>query len=201
MSSSWSSRSRRIALLIVLLALVGLGVGAQGTSVASPIRHVVVIYEENHSFDNVLGRLCVHTGRCNGARTARLPNDRHISLRRASDLVPNVDHDARSQKAAIDGGKMDGFGRLHGCRGAQRECLTQFVPRQIPNLARLARGFVISDRTFQTGVAASWASHLEIVAGRLDGFTGDNPDPLLNDGPGFVIRRRTRRGGPRVAAP
>jgi len=202
-----SDKSRRIAQLVELLALVGLGIGAQSTATASPIKHVVVIYEENHSFDNVLGRLCVRTGRCNGARSARLPGHRRVPLRRATDLVPNVDHDARSQETAIDGGKMDGFARLHGCRDARHECLTQFAPRQIPNLARLARAFVISDRTFQTGVAASWASHLEIVAGRLDGFTGDNPDPLLDDGPGWGCDSkkdapwRAARGGAAIGVP
>ena len=32
-----------------------------------PIRHVVIVYQENHSFDNVLGQLCVYKLPCDGA--------------------------------------------------------------------------------------------------------------------------------------
>jgi phospholipase C len=70
--------------------------------------------------------------------------------------------------------------------------MTQFEPRQIPNLARLARRFVISDRTFETDIAGSWASHLEIVAARLAGFTGDNPEPREDDGPGWGCDSRKK---------
>ena len=37
------------------------------TPTGSPIKHVVVIYQENHSFDEVLGDWCFITGRCLGA--------------------------------------------------------------------------------------------------------------------------------------
>ena len=184
-----SARSR---LLVLPLALVGLAAGTQGLALASPIKHVVVINQENHSFDNVLGRLCTQTRRCNGARKGRLPDGRHVRLRRSPDLVPNVAHEVASQKKAIDGGKMDGFASLHGCRSSHRPCMTQFTPGQIPNLARLARRFVISDRTFETDVAGSWASHLEIVAAKLDGFTGDNPQPREGDRLGWGCDSRKR---------
>ena len=199
MSTRVPLNSGRIAQVVVLLALVGLGAGASITALALPIKHVVVINQENHSFDNVLGRLCVHTGRCDGARTARLPNRRHVPLRRATDLVANVAHRVSSQRTAINGGKMDGFARLHGCRNRRRPCMTQFKPRQIPNLARLARRFVISDRTFETNVAGSWASHLEIVAAELAGFTGDNPKPREGDRLGWGCD--SRKNAPWRAAP
>ena len=85
--------------------------------------------------------------------------------------------------------------------------MTQFKPGQIPNLARLARGFVISDRTFETDVAGSWASHLEIVAARLAGFTGDNPRPREGDRLGWgcdsrkSARWRAAPGAAVVGAP
>ena len=48
---------------------------------------------------------------------------------------------------AINGGLMNGFSRLTHCDAASGyACYEQYAPGQIPNLAALARAFVISDR-------------------------------------------------------
>jgi phospholipase C len=138
------------------------------------IRHVVIIYQENHSFDNVLGRLCVRPGRCDGSRTGKLPDGSPIRLAVSPDVVPPVAHTTGAQLRAIHGGQMDGWAEIPGC--SQRTgyaCLTQFRPRQIPNLTRLAQHFALSDRTFQMDTVSSWGAHLELVAATLDGFLGD----------------------------
>ena len=73
---------------------------------------------------------------------------------------------------------MDGFNRVLGC-GAEHHfrCYVQYLPRDIPNFARLARHFVVADRIFESGGIPSWGSHLELATGGdLDGFTGRNPD-------------------------
>src|SRR5262245_10498831 len=156
-----------------LVALVLLGAAVPDTAQATPIKHVVVIYQENHSFDNVLGRFCVNTGRCNGTSLGRLPDGSRVPLGEAADIVPNVDHTPNAQATAIDGGRMDGFANLSGCEAEiGYRCLTQFRPRQIPNLAALAKRFAISDRTFQMDSIPSWGAHLELVAAQLNGFTG-----------------------------
>src|SRR5581483_9873185 len=132
----------------------------------------------NHSFDNVLGKLCVLDRRCAGATTGRLPGGAVIALKRAADVVPPVHHNHQDQQVAIDGGRMDGFAKIAGCRLVESyRCYSQFWPSQIPNLAALARRFVISDHTFQMHTVPSWGAHLELVAQTLDGFTGDNPSP------------------------
>jgi phospholipase C len=138
---------------------------------ATPIEHVVIIYQENHSFDNVLGKLCVADSRCNGARTGKLPDGRTITLTQPRDLVPGVDHLTAGQRTAINGGKMDGFGNLSGCREQNNwQCYKEFAPSQIPNLAALAREFTISDRTFSMNPVPSFGAHVELVAQTLDGF-------------------------------
>lgn len=146
---------------------------APSAALTNPIQHVIVFYQENHSFDNVLGALCVQDSRCDGASTGRLGNGTEIPLSRASDLVAPVDHSPTAQITAVDGGKMDGFNQLEGC--AQYACYSQYSPSKIPNVAALARQFAISDRTFETDLIPSWGAHLELVAGQLDGFEGINP--------------------------
>ena len=151
----------------------------------SPITHVVIIDQENHSFDNVLGRLCVRLGRCDGTTTGRLANGRRIRLSKAKDVVSAVNHSVASQRTAIDGGRMDGFSHIEGClRRIRFRCYSQYQPGQVPNLTALASNFVISDRTFEDGPVPSWGSHLDLVAATLDGFTGDNPVPLRHHRPG-----------------
>ena len=83
-----------------------------------PISHVVIIYQENHSFDNVLGAWCVadrslqrrdHGQVFNGTTTKTVP------LPAATDVVPPVDHTDTGQIRAMDGGKMDKWQTLSGC--------------------------------------------------------------------------------------
>ncbi len=148
----------------------------------SPIKHVVIIYQENHSFDNVFGRYCAESGRCDGATEATLPDGSTVPLRTSPDVVPNAGHRTQAQVTAIDGGKMDGFTNVGGCKAQLGyPCLTQYSPSQIPNLTRLAASFVLSDHTFQAFSVPSFGAHIELVSAGLDGFTGDSPDRTPQD--------------------
>src|SRR5438445_13170449 len=49
-------------------------------AVASPIQHVVVIFQEYHSFDNMLGKLCVVDARCEGRVTGNMASEQTIPL-------------------------------------------------------------------------------------------------------------------------
>ena len=176
---------------VAVSALVAVAITAAGTWAAavpgsSPIQHVVIIYQENHSFDNVLGAFCAASvpPRCDGATVGTLPNGSQINLSQAADLVPGVDHSSSAQRVAIDGGRMDGFAKLTGCsKSGGYRCYTQFAPGQIPNLVSLATTFAVSDRTFEMDAIPSFGAHLELAAATLDGFTGDNPLKSNERGP------------------
>jgi phospholipase C len=149
-------------------------------SISSPIKHVVIIYEENHSFDNVLGKLCVIDNRCAGTETGLLPGNVPIALAQSPDIVANVSHDRSSQLKSIWNGKMTGFAFIGGCTpDTHYACYAQYNPSQIPNLAALARGFGIQDHFFELGTSSSWGTHLDLVSANLDGFYGDNPNTGL----------------------
>jgi phospholipase C len=149
---------------------------------ASPIRHVVVIYLENHSFDNVLGFWCdAHPARCpQGGMPASvtLSNGAVVSPSTDPDKVPAVLHTVASQVAAMDGGKMDGWQNIPdgSCDAATGyACISGYQPGQLPNLINLAGHFAISDNTFSLNDSESWASHIDIVSANQDHFYGDNP--------------------------
>src|SRR5215212_4486380 len=168
---------------------------AQVTTSPSPIKHVVIINMENHSFDNVLGQLCIQDNRhnadgykCDAASQGKLSNGQTIQLKKADDLVPSVAHDNAAQDTAINGGKMNGFDKISGCHsdGGYR-CYSQFYPDQIPNTAALARQFAISDHTFEQHSIPSWGSHMILAASQLDKFRGNNPQAAsgVTPGPGW----------------
>jgi phospholipase C len=167
--------------LVAILTLTLFAVATVGSDAdpppASPIRHIVVILQENHSFDNLLGGWCHRQHRCDGAVRGRLSNGRWIPLREAPDRISLVSHDNHAHRRSWDRGAMDGFNRVRGCGAAQRfGCYVQYQPSDIPNLARLARHFVVADHIFESNGVPSWGSHLELATGgNLDGFTGRNP--------------------------
>jgi len=170
----------------VVAAIGGMAGAPRATAVSPPIRHVVIIYLENHSFDNVLGYWCdVHRGRCpDGGMPAavRLSNGAVVKPTVDPDTIPNINHDGRSQVIAMDNGKMDGWDKIPklanqtGC-GAQWSyvCVSGYKPSQEPNFAALADEFAISDMTFSMSDSPSWEGHIYAVAASTDGFWGSIP--------------------------
>src|SRR6187431_2210430 len=147
-------RLYRIPGVVLLGVLAATGIAVAATPAASPativsaaatqqspagkIRHVVVVYQENHSFDDTLGKFCqVHAGRCDGyVGPVRLEDGSVVNMTQSSDIVALVFHDVRSQDIAINGGAMDGWNHVVGCRAHEHyACLTYYSPSQIPNLA------------------------------------------------------------------
>jgi phospholipase C len=207
---AWVAFLRRTALVGVVVLAVVIAAGGRGrvaaTSVASAtranpgatsqatpagtIRHVVVIYQENHSFDETLGKLCqLHAGRCDGyVGPVRLEDGSVVRMTQSADVVPGVAHNVDAQDTAINGGAMDGWNHVIGCRAHDHyQCLTYYTPNQIPNLAALADKFVISDRTFSMADSPSWGGHVYAAAASVDNFTGDNPlaEADVTAGPGW----------------
>ena len=140
----------------------------------------MIIYQENHDFDNVLGLFCVqHPQRnCDGRVTGVTSTGKVIPLKQEGDIVPNTGHKPKYQLRAIAGGTMHGFDKIPGCspRGGYR-CYATFGQSQIPSLWALASRYGVADRMFEVSTTTSWGAHLELVSTTLDGFTGYNPSP------------------------
>ncbi len=200
MAANGWSRARMIALLATgtagLTWLSGLAMAStkspESQAQARPVKHIVVLYLENHSFDNLLGYWCDdHRARCPDGgmpSSVTLSDGTEVSPDVMPDIVPNVSHTVTSQQVAIDGGKMDGWQKVQGCNARTGyACIGGYTPAQVPNLAALARRFAISDRTFSMADSPSWGGHLYAVMGSLDRFEGENPKiaPGVTPGPGW----------------
>ncbi len=153
--------------------------GRQGGPLArSPIKHVVVIFQENHSFNDLLGALCVaEKNRCDGTTVGVIKNGTQIPLADEPDIPPIVGHDHDDEVAAMDGGKMDGWNHVGQCDARKDfRCLMQVHAGRVPTLWSLADTYAMSDRTFESDPSSSWGSHLSLVAATLDGFYGNGTE-------------------------
>lgn len=173
--------------------------------VYTPIQHVVVLDLENHSFDNLLGFWCQTatlpdgiTPRCGPGdampASVTLANGTVVTPTVDPDVVPLLNHNVASQVAAIDGGKMDGWGNIPkgpggpACDAAHHyQCISGYQPTQDPNITTLAGAYALEDRFFSLKDSPSWGGHLYAVAATTDGFSGDNPLPAKGValGPGW----------------
>jgi phospholipase C len=175
------------------LTVVGISSQPAYATLPTPIQHVVIFYQENHSFNNLLGAWCVQTKRCTGSTTGVTSTGSTIPLSAATDVVPLIGHAGSGQTQAMDGGKMDKFDQLSGCGAPSYACYSQFEPTNangtantsVQNVLKLATKFAVNDMTFETGAMPSWGSHMVLAtAGNADGFQPSNPKGT-GTGPGW----------------
>jgi phospholipase C len=152
---------------------------------AFKIKHVIVIMQENRSFDSYFGTYPGADGipMQNGVPTV-CENDPATGKCVApyynpSDLNGGGPHGAASAVADIDGGKMDGFisqaekGRK-GCAGGNDPLCTGSTAidvmgwhdaREIPNYWAYAEHYVLQDHMFEPTASWSLPAHLFTVSG------------------------------------
>ncbi len=167
------------------------------------IQHVVIIMQENRSFDSYFGTFPGADGipMANGTPTVCLPDpwtkgcDRPFHS--TADLNYGAAHSVPAALRDTDGGKMDGFvaqaeadcaaDLIHNpaCAGGQPfDVLGYHDGREIPNYWTYAQNFVLQDRMFEPVLSYSLPSHLFLVSGwsascTLAGVPGScSNDPL-----------------------
>jgi phospholipase C len=132
-----------------------------------PIEHVVVIMQENQSFDHLFGRFPGVDGARYGWRDGvRIPLT-HMRLQRIHDLP----HCYTCAIASYNGGKMDGFDQT---RESHKYAYTQYYRRDEPNYWAWARRYVLHDHFFSAAAGPSYPNHLYMITGQSAG-AHDNP--------------------------
>ena len=149
------------------------------------IRHVVIITQENRSFDSYFGTYPGADGipMQGGKPRACSPDPRTHACARpyhdSKDRNAGGPHDHVNALRDIDGGKMDGFqaearrGRTKAC-GAQTPSCTvapskpdvmgYHDSREIPNYWSYARHFVLQDHMFESSSSWSLPAHLYLTS-------------------------------------
>jgi phospholipase C len=156
-----------------LAAAVGLVCAAPASAVvppATPIRHLVVLMQENHSFDNYFG---TYPGAAGIPRGTCMP----ISSRRSGPCVRpfrlggraglDVPHDGATHRAQAAGGAMDGFVTAVSQDRQRPEAtvMGHYDGRDIPFYWNVARRYVLFDHWFASSRGGSVPNRLAWVAG------------------------------------
>ncbi|HEY2742619.1 MAG TPA: alkaline phosphatase family protein [Gaiellaceae bacterium] len=151
------------------------------------IRHVVILMQENRSFDSYFGTYPGADGipMKDGVPTVCSPDPKtHVCVRPyhdTSDRDAGGPHDTVDAIHDINGGRMNGFqaqarkGRFLACHDADNPgcSLTPSAPdvmgyhdwHEIPNYWDYARNFVLQDHMFEADNSWSLPAHLALVSG------------------------------------
>jgi phospholipase C len=175
--------------LFVALALAAgaLGVHAATASAArqarTPIKHVITLMQENHTYDNYFGMyprgdgIPSHT--CmpvNPARPAAgCVKPFHIG---SNAVIPrDLDHSPDTYAAQLNGGKMNGFVSALNLRNQDgRLAMGHYDRRDLPYYWNLASQYVLFDRFFSSSGAGSFLNHLYWVSGTAGSLADQLPE-------------------------
>ncbi len=187
---------RVLAQAMVALAIALMGGRAMAAGPATPIQHVVIIFQENVSFDHYFGTypLAANTGAAgepifhadpstpgvNGLLNAGLlthnPNGSNpFRLTRAQAATCDQDHEYTSEEAMFNLGLMDNFLAFNagGCKANAGHpndlVLGYYDGNTVTALWNYAQNFAMSDDSFGTGFGPSTPGAFNLVAGNTNG--------------------------------
>ncbi|MCW3064084.1 MAG: plcC [Solirubrobacterales bacterium] len=161
------------------------------TPSSTPIKHVVVIFNENVSFDHYFGTYPnaanpagepsftpkAGTPSVNGLDTPLLvsnPNSANPArLDRSQAVTCDQGHGYGAEQSAFDGGLMDKFVEFTAGGGCTDKSIVMdyYDGNTVTGLWNLAQGFSMSDNSYSTGFGPSTPGALNLVSGQTHGST------------------------------
>ena len=148
---------------------------------AIPIDHILVLMQENHSFENYLGHLHAHrhvsnpdpTGHA-GARVFAF-HDHHTCVPHDLDL----EHSWTGSHREWDGGAMDGFtaANVDPKDPKGRRTMAYYTRKDLPFYYDLARTFAIGDRYFCSVLGPTYPNRAYLFAGTSFGLIENDFPP------------------------
>lgn len=151
----------------------------------SPISKIVVVLQENHTFDNYFGTYPAADGTL--GKGLRLPISQGgppaAGPTHSTSLTPvELNHNWNAAHADYDAGKMDGFVYTEG----NEATLAYFDRSDLPRYWAAADNYVLCDRYFTSAMTESLPNHLFLVAGTCGGIIDDHIPATLPFPPIFA---------------
>jgi phospholipase C len=178
------------------------GGGAGAAATATPVKHLVVIFQENVSFDhyfgtypnakNPRGEPAFHaapgTPGVNGLTPALLAHNPNAAnprrLDRSQALTCDQDHDYTPEQLAFDHGLMDKFvqnTQVTSCSPPDKTVpglvMDYYDGNTVTGLWNYAQHFALSDNSYNTTFGPSTPGVLNLVSGQTHGVVGTGPLP------------------------
>jgi len=135
------------------------------------IKHVIVIMQENRSFDDYFGTYPGADGipAANGQFTVCVPDPVTEGCDKPYNNPSSTDvggcHSYPCAEAVLDGGKMDGFVASAEQFGYPTDVMGYEDAREIPNYWAYAKNYTLDDHFFASSLSWSLPQHLYLVSG------------------------------------
>src|SRR5215468_393713 len=165
------------------------GAHPTGTRIGSPITHLVVIFDENVSFDHYFGTY-PNAANTDGPTFHAKAGTPDVNGLTPALLTCDQNHDYTPEQLAFDGGLMDAFVQntsVDTCNppnfGTTGLTMGYFDGNTVTTLWRYAQHFAMSDNFFGTEFGPSTPGALNLISGQTFGGTSVNatgtpvPDP------------------------
>lgn len=189
---------RLMGVLTALALLVGVAAARSSertSATRTPIKYLVVIFDENNSFDHYFGRYpsaentpgepAFHarrgTPRVNGLTHALLtenPNETQpFRLPRSKAFTCNPKGGYRQAQEQFHHGLMDRFTTKNAECPTKGEPMAYVDGNTVTALWNYAQHFAMSDNSFQTSFGKSLQGHINLISGQTHGATPANISP------------------------
>ncbi|MCL5950837.1 MAG: hypothetical protein M1132_03790 [Chloroflexi bacterium] len=147
---------------------------------SSPIRHVIVIMKENHTFDNYFGQF----PGVDGAKTVTIDGISQTPPP-APDRAPDMNHSSPAARKAYDNGKMDMFGteKKEPMVNGLPQAFAQYGGQDLAAYWTYAKDFALYDHYFSSVMGPSMPNHLFTIAASSGG-ANENPHGIKTEAPG-----------------
>jgi phospholipase C len=150
-----------------------LGFGAADRATL-PIDHVIVIMQENRSFDHYLGRMTqfghpvdgIPAGYTNPTPDGGVAAPAHAAT---TCISPDLPHNWDAIHSEWNKGKMDSFFKVAAGTGPGQRALAWYDERDVPFYYWLYSTFAMSDRFFSAVLGPTWPNRDYLYAGTSDG--------------------------------
>jgi phospholipase C len=146
----------------------------------SSIKHIVVIMEENHTFDNYFGTFPGANGIAGASPqpATSSPNAQLVGPYAidTTTIAHDLPHTWAAAHQAYDGGKMDGF----VIASNSNLSMGYFKPALVSSYWDYASRFVLLDNFYTSVMGPSLPNHLYLIAGQSGGLTSDGTSGVID---------------------
>ena len=128
-----------------------------------PIQHVVIVMQENRSFDNLFAGF----PGADAPKYGTMHDGKRVTLQPIGLNTVDVDHSYGAAVQDYDGGKMDGFDQnwTGYSKAAGRFAYSYVRHDEIQPYWDMASHYTLADHMFPTELGPSWTAHIDIIAG------------------------------------
>jgi phospholipase C len=142
---------------------------SQAQQTRTPIKHLIIVMQENHTFDNYFGTYPGANGIPDGTKMPidlKNPEAGFVEPWHVGDsTITDLSHSASTFQEQFNDGKMDGFvSALNRRHQDGRISMGYYDDQDIPYYWNLADHYVLFDRFFSSAKEGSFANHVFWVA-------------------------------------